>query len=230
MISGLSQAQAAAIEQARSAGPFGSLDDVTRRTGLSRAVVLRLAEADAFNSLGRDRRNALWEALSQHSRTKSLPLFDALPRADEPLVELPKMRPEEEVIADYRASGLSLRAHPLSFHRPDLDELGITTARILSTLTNNRHVRVAGLVLLRQRPSTARGITFVTLEDETGVVNLVVRQQIWDRYYVVARTSPAWIAHGKLESKGSVIHVVVNRIEDLSAQLGKLQTKSRDLR
>jgi error-prone DNA polymerase len=85
-------------------------------------------------------------------------------------------------------------------------------------------------VLIRQRPSTAKGITFVTLEDETGVANLVVKQNIWERYYEIARRASAWIAHGKLERKDSVIHVVVNRVEDLSKRLGQLRNKSRDFR
>jgi error-prone DNA polymerase len=95
---------------------------------------------------------------------------------------------------------------------------------------DGRHLRVAGIVLLRQRPGTARGITFVTLEDETGLANLVIKPQIWDRFYSVARRSSAWIAHGLLESRENVIHLVVNRLEDLSARLGELQTKSRDFR
>jgi error-prone DNA polymerase len=91
-------------------------------------------------------------------------------------------------------------------------------------------VKVAGLVLLRQRPSTAKGITFVTLEDETGTANLIVHQRTWERFYDVARRSPAWLATGRLECKESVIHVIVSRIEDLSARLGELRTASRDFR
>ena len=97
-------------------------------------------------------------------------------------------------------------------------------------MENNRHLRVAGLVILRQRPSTANGITFVTMEDETGTANLVVKQQVWERYYQVARQSQAWIAHGKLEKKNGVIHLVVNRLEDLSSRLGELKIQSRDFR
>jgi error-prone DNA polymerase len=95
-------------------------------------------------------------------------------------------------------------------------------------MRDGRHLRVAGLVLLRQRPGTARGITFVTLEDETGLANLVLRPEIWERFYNVARTSPAWIAHGALESREGVIHIVANRLEDLSSRLGELRVRSRD--
>ena len=100
----------------------------------------------------------------------------------------------EQVFADYRTSGMSLKAHPISFFRHQLDELRVTPCGTLENVAHGRHLRVAGIVLLRQRPGTAKGITFVTLEDETGLANLVIRPAIWDRYYAVARRSPAWIA------------------------------------
>ena len=118
----------------------------------------------------------------------------------------------------------------MSFYRQSLETLRVTTCKGLKNKENNRHLRVAGLVILRQRPSTAKGITFVTLEDETGTANLVVKQNIWERYYKIARRAPAWIAHGKLEMKSGVIHVVVNRLEDMSDRLQQLNVKSRDFR
>jgi error-prone DNA polymerase len=234
MIGGFSETHAECIQQARTKGPFRSLEDFTRRTRLSRTVVTRLARADALASLGRNRRQALWEALSQEESSEELPLFDFLESEDEKPVELPALEPLEEVFRDYETTGLSLKAHPISFYRVRLDQLGVTPAGQLPTIRNNQLVRVAGLVLLRQRPSTAKGITFVTLEDETGTANLVVRQPVWQRYYAVARRSPAWVAHGKLECEQSVIHVVVNRIEDFARATGnpshQLQTKARDFR
>ena len=116
------------------------------------------------------------------------------------------------------------------FWREQLAAKSVVTAIQLETLNNNRYVRVAGIVLLRQRPSTAKGITFVTLEDETGTINLVLKQYIWERYYSIGRHSNTWLVHGKLEKKGSVIHVVAHRLEDLSATLGKYKPKSRDFR
>ena len=124
--------------------------------------------------------------------------------------------------------GLSLRAHPISFYRRELDGWASRRPRGLAELANEAPVRVAGLVLLRQRPGTAKGITFVTLEDETGTVNLVVHQHTWDRYYRVARRAPAWIAHGHIQTtrddqprnmSAAVIHVVVRRLEALAEQL-----------
>ncbi len=144
------------------------------------------------------------------------------------------MQPYEEVVADYRTAGLSLRAHPISFYRDQLERLGVTPARRLVELKNDAPVIVAGLVLLRQRPGTAKGITFVTLEDETGTVNLVVHQHTWDRYYTVARRAPAWIAHGHIQTApgnySAVIHVVVSRLEALADKLRQLDVKARDFR
>ena len=217
------------VSERKKNGPFKTLKSFATRTHIGPAAIDTLAAADAFRSLGRDRRNALWESLGQERKQVATPLLDQLDD-DEPQAELPVLNLQEQVYADYQSSGLSLRAHPIGFHREALSELGARTAKQLEECRNNSFVRVAGIVLLRQRPSTAKGITFVTLEDETGVANLVVRQPVWDRYYRVARSSPAWLAHGKLERKESVIHVVVQRLEDLSEQMEQLQVRSRDFR
>ncbi|MCH2182266.1 MAG: error-prone DNA polymerase [Mariniblastus sp.] len=230
MISGLSTACSETLLYARRNGPFTSIADLARRTQLGQSVISKLSAADAFESLNQDRRAALWQALAQESKPVCQPLFDTLDATDDAIASLPRLTPEQQVAEDYRTVGLSLKAHPLSFHRELLDQLKITTAGDLNSRTHNRHLRVAGMVILRQRPSTAKGITFVTIEDETGTANLVVRQTIWERYYQVARRSPAWIAHGKLEKKKGVIHVVVNRIEDLSSRLQDHNIQSRDFR
>jgi error-prone DNA polymerase len=268
MLNGLRKDAGEAIERARRAGPFLSIDDFAHRTGLGQAVIKRLAEADTFGSLGAGRRQSLWHALGQEKKRRAMPLFEidnpgvarpepqamgvvnstrenhALRRRldSTELAEvrdvppnLPPMQLYEEVVADYRTAGLSLRAHPISFYRQQLERLGITPARRLLELANDAPVTVAGLVLLRQRPGTAKGITFVTLEDETGTVNLVVHQHTWDRYYRIARRAPAWIAHGHIQttrenSFAAVIHVVVTRLEALAEQLRQLDVKSRDFR
>ena len=217
------------IMEVRQAGPFQSLDELARRTELTRATLLRLAEADTFASLAQDRRQALWSLLGQDDRARLQPLFRPL-LDDEPLPDLPQLSLQENVFLDYLTAGLSLKSHPLAFYREQLKTLRVLPARELEKARPDRQVRVAGLVLLRQRPGSAKGITFVTLEDETGIANLVIKQAIWDRYHAVARHSPAWIAHGQLQSKDSVIHVVVNRLDDLSGQLESLATKSRDFR
>ncbi len=230
MVRGLSEVHARAIEEARRRGPFGGWDDFVRRTRLGRAVVSRLAAADAFSSLELDRRAALWRALGEERKTASLPLFDQLPPDDEPAVPLPELDPAEAVVADYRTAGLSLRAHPMQFQRARLEALGIVPAERLATHPADRHVRVAGIVLVRQRPSTAKGITFVTLEDETGTANLIVRQDVWRRFSRVARTAAAFIAEGRLQRQGLVIHVLVTKLADLSEALRGFGTQSRDFR
>jgi error-prone DNA polymerase len=239
MIDGLREIFGQAIERAREDGSFTSIDDFARRTGLGQAAIKRLAEADAFGSLGTNRRQAVWQSLGQERKPRAMPLFEG---SDQELsAELPPMSLREEVVADYRSAGLSLRAHPISFHRRELARLGITPAAGLAELPNEARVRVAGLVLLRQRPGTAKGITFVTLEDETGTVNLVVHQHTWDRFYRVARRAPAWIAHGHVQTSrdeakaagrhaAAVIHVVVRRLEALDEGLAALEVKSRDFR
>ena len=226
MIAGLRQDAAEAIVAARRDGPFTSIAELARRAGLSQAVLSRLAAADAFGSLELDRRSALWQSLASEPE---LPLFAGQDdeTSDDP-VDLPALSPAAEVRADYRSAGLSLRAHPISFLRADLDQLKVLRSEQLATWPVGRHVRVAGVVLMRQHPSTAKGITFVTLEDETGQANLIVRSDVWLRYHRAARTATAMIAHGKLERQGRVIHVVVNRIDDMSDRIAELRVRSRD--
>lgn len=230
MISGLRLGIAETIIRERNAGPFDSVAEFAQRTGIGQSAITQLSKADAFGSLNQDRRSALWQALGQEKKPLNQPLFAGLSLADDETSALPTLSLEDEVTQDYRTVGLSLKAHPMSFHRELLIDLNVTTCQSLEELQNNRFLRIAGLVILRQRPSTAKGITFVTIEDETGTANLVVKQRIWERYYRVARRSPAWLVHGKLEKKNNVIHVVANRIEDMSDRLQELQIRSRNFR
>jgi error-prone DNA polymerase len=138
------------------------------------------------------------------------------------------MSAAEEVLADYRTAGLSLRGHPLEFLRAGLAERGVVTAGSLGALPDGKPVRVAGIVLVRQRPSTAKGITFVTLEDETGTANLIVRPAVWRRWRAAAAGATLLLAEGPLQSQGGVIHVLVTKLEDLSGRLRKLGPQSRD--
>ena len=184
-------------------------------------------------SLKQDRRVALWQALGQEKIPQHQPLFDCLNGDDDQDALLPALGEQDNVAADYDAIGLSLRSHPISFYRAQLNQLRVTSADELETNPNNRHLRVAGLVILRQRPATAKGITFVTLEGETGPINLVIKPTIWERYYSIAKTCSAWIAHGKLERRSGVIHVIVNRLEDLTQRIGvteSLECRARNFR
>jgi error-prone DNA polymerase len=224
LIRGFRETQAEAIVAARGDRPFGSFEEFARRTGLSSAVLKRLGQADAFGSLAVDRRTALWRALPQREPPNlfSAAQFEEVPAA------LPEMAPYSEVLADYRTAGLTLRQHPISFLRDALNKLKITPAVRLQSVRNGKWLRVAGVVLMRQRPSTAKGITFVTLEDETGIVNLIVRPNVWERHHRVARTAIAMIAHGRLQHEHGVIHVLVSRLEDLSESVAELEASVRN--
>lgn len=226
MVRGLSQAHAEAI--VRTPRPFTSLEDFTRRTGLGAAVLKKLAQADVFGSLPLSRRAALWRSLPV---AKSVPLFPE-EEGDHTQIPagLPGMSPLREVVADYGSVGLTLRQHPMAFLRPWLDRRRVATAAALEDLPTGRALNVAGVVLLRQRPSTAKGITFVTLEDETGKINLIIRQKIWERYRQAARGAVVMLARGVLQKEGLVIHVLVSKLEDLSAALADLEAASRDFR
>lgn len=230
LVSGFRIEAAARILDARQDGAFQSLAGFARRTKLSQAILAKLAEADAFGSLNRDRRDALWESLAQEKSPIDQPLFDLVDHEDDWPVGLPEISDQQQVFADYNTMGLSLRSHPVSFYRKQLDEMHVKRATDLADIDNNRFVRVAGVVLLRQKPSTANGITFVTLEDETGTMNLVMQHRTWKRYYKIARMSNAWVASGKIEKKHSVIHVLVSSLQDLSDQMKLETTKSRDYR
>ncbi|QDU37595.1 Error-prone DNA polymerase [Maioricimonas rarisocia] len=235
MIGGLSRVEIERVVAERSArGPFSSFEEFARRTGLSQALLVKLSEADVFGSLEIRRRPAYWDALPSR---ESAPLFD-LPEdshdpadatTDEPQVQLPEMAPLEEVITDYETTGLSLKQHPMAFLRKFLARRGIARCCDLEVLEKDRRLRVAGLVLLRQRPSTAKGITFMTLEDETGQANLIVRQDVWERFHRVARGATAMIVRGMLQREHGVIHVLVDWMDDLSDEL-RMKSRSRDFR
>jgi error-prone DNA polymerase len=188
-------------------------------------LLVRLAAADAFRSLGLNRRTALWQALCHG---EELPLFDHAEEVYEQTPPFEEMPLEQQVISDFDTTGLSLRAHPISLVRSHLNLLDVLTATALLKAKNLGMVRVAGLVIVRQKPATAKGTIFVTMEDETGNINLVVRPRIWERYRRVARSAAAMIARGRIERTGGVIHILVSEMEDLSDCLKGLATRSRD--
>ena len=228
MLRGMSQAHAEQIVRARGEKPFRSIDEFTCRTGLGRAAVSRLAKGGAFDSLNLSRRESLWHALD--SGREDFPLFSEAWQAESSgsPPALPVLSPAEEVLADYRTQGLSLRGHPMRFLREQLHARGVVPAERLATWPNDTKVSVAGIVLVRQRPSTAKGITFVTLEDETGQANLIIRPGVWKRYRQAALGAAAMLAEGQLQRQDAVIHVVVQRLENLSEALGSFDPQSRD--
>ena len=233
MIRGLHEQDAQRIVQAKTAAtPFVDQTDLVRRTGLTQATLSTLADAGALESLSGDRRAAYWQSLAQERKQITMPLFDAIAMdQDEDIPgSLTRMTPLEEVYTDYETTGFSLKGHPIGFYRDKLSQLRVTTANELPNTSNGRFIRVAGLILLRQRPGTAKGITFVTMEDETGSINLVIRPETWKHYYLLCKQSNAWLVHGILENRQGVIHVLVGRVEDLQTIIRPLDVQSRDFR
>jgi error-prone DNA polymerase len=224
MIKGLSASVADTVVRARHAGAFHNYGDFVARTNLTSAVLSRLATADTFGSLGLSRRPALWKSLAVDS---SLALFAGLPD-DDPPPSLPPLSAPEDVVLDYHSQGLSLRGHPLAALRDFLVGSRVVPAAMLKELEADRRYRVAGIVLSRQRPETAKGITFMTLEDETGTVNLIIRSRVWERFRRIGHQARALIATGLLQRQEGVIHLIVNRLEDLTSQLPDLGHRSRD--
>jgi len=227
LVRGLSEEKVRGVLSVARAGRIISLAQLTQRPDVSRATLLRLAAADAFGSLGLSRRQALWRILALDDA--DLPLFADMD-ADATAVELPTMSLAETVVQDYDAIGLSLNAHPIGLLRAELDRAGVKSSAELKNARQGRNMTVAGLVTHRQRPATAKGIVFMTLEDEVGQSNLIVRPPIWEKYQSVARTRIALLAAGRVERQGAVVYLQVQRLDDLSARLARLNARSRDFR
>lgn len=231
-IKGLSEKDMGRLVAHRGAG-YDSVRDLWLRTGLAKGTILRLAEADAFRSLGLDRRAALWAAgaLDEKGALERLPLFDR-PELDlaerEPEMRLPAMPPGAHVVQDYRTLGLSLKAHPVSFLRARLDDEGVIPHERLSSMKNGRRLSVAGLVLIRQRPGTSKGVIFMTLEDETGIANAVVWHRVFERFRPIVLGARFARISGRVQVASGVIHIVAERMEDLSARLGTLMEEGSE--
>ncbi|MCO7221307.1 error-prone DNA polymerase [Klenkia sp. PcliD-1-E] len=205
-------------------GPFTSLADLVLRTGLTTPQLEALATAGAFDGLGLTRRQALWEAgRAAQERADRLPGSGVV----EPPPMLPGMSPAEETMADLWATAISPASHPVQHVRDQLDAAGALPASGLLTATSGSRVRVGGVVTHRQRPATAGGTTFLNLEDETGLVNVIVSTGVWARYRRVARESSALVVHGRLERTEGVVNLVAERLEKLAITA---RTTSRDFR
>ncbi len=210
---------------ARRGSGYTSIRDLWLRTGVPIASLEKLARADAFASMGLNRRDALWavKGLVGTHGAETLPLFVA----SEPVVEsrpenpshLPLMAPGEEVIHDYATLSLSLKGHPVEFLRPMLIERGTTRAGNLHMVDADLRIEVAGLVLVRQRPGTAKGVVFATLEDETGVVNVVIWEKVFKAYRKTILSARMLAVRGKVQSAHGVIHIVAEEMEDLTTHL-----------
>ncbi len=220
-VDGLNQDRMAALVAGR---PYRVIEDLQTRAGLTVSEIEKLAAADAFRSIGLDRRQALWEARAL-SRAKPLPLFAATEiseKGDEPETSLPAMPLAEHVIADYRTIRMSLKAHPMTFLREDLAKRKVRPTSALNGVHNGQRVSVAGIVLVRQRPGTAKGVVFMTIEDETGVANIIVWPKVLERFRPIVMGARLVVIHGRVQSHDGVMHVVAMQMEDRTAMLDGL--------
>ena len=228
LVKGLAREDADKIAAAvREHGRFRDVARLWRVSGCRASALRRLAGADAFASMGLTRQRALW-TLARLSDER-LPLFEAAGLADphtpEASAPLPAIPAADQTAGDYHATGLSLKAHPVSFLRDRLDAEGVLRARDLASAPDRSPARVAGIVLVRQRPGTASGIVFITVEDETGAANLIVRPKVYERFRRAARHSPMIVCAGRVERQGQVVHIVARTIRPLA---GEPLLRSRD--
>jgi len=227
LVHGMRNDAAERISAARSRMAFRDLDDMVHRADLDRSALDLLAEAAALRGLAGHRHRARWTSAGTE---KQLPLFAGTPASEEQKIAIPPPSAFENTHADYASIGLSLDAHPVSLIRRQLQQRRYQRSTELATLPNGRHARFAGLVLMRQRPQTASGVTFVTLEDEQGMVNVVVWHDLAERQRRELLESSLLAVEGRMESEQGVRHLIAQRLHNLTPLLSGLATTSRDFR
>jgi error-prone DNA polymerase len=217
------------IIAARARRPFTSLEDFARDTALPKRALILLADADAFRSIGLDRRAALW-AVRRLPDDLPLPLFttaSAREQPDEQAKPLPSMPLSEHVVADYQTIRLSLKGHPMEFLREKFEREGVIACSSVSDARDRQHVRCAGVVLVRQRPGSAKGVVFMTLEDESGIANIVVWPKVMERFRKEVMGSRLILVEGTIQSSPEkVVHLVAERLFDRSRDLVALADDS----
>jgi error-prone DNA polymerase len=224
MIGGLSESAAQRIVAARGEHAFTDVADLAQRAALDRRDLACLADAGALATVAGHRHGAVWEVAG----VERLPPLLAGSRFDEAVPELPAPTEGEDIVADYRTVGLTLRRHPLALLRDRLSRRRLLTSAEIGEAPHGRIVRTAGLVIGRQRPDTASGVVFVTLEDETGATNVIVWRDVSDRQRRELLGSRLLAVFGRVEREGPVVHLIAGRLVDLSPLLGRLEAKSRD--
>jgi len=211
--------------------PYRTVEELQRRGGVPVHAIQRLAAADAFRSMGLDRRAALWDSRALR-QAPALPLFLAAEARDEGLemepAQLPPMPLSEHVVNDYQTIRLSLKAHPMTFLREHYARQKFITADRLNSIKDGRRLSIAGLVLIRQRPGSAKGVVFITIEDETGVANLVIWPDVFGKQRKIVMGARLMAVHGivQRDPDSDVIHVVAQRLEDHSAMLRHLSDET----
>jgi len=226
LIKGLSRKGAECLLQTRAERSFTSVADLARRAGLDRRDLKALAAADALRGLGGNRHQTVWQVAAVEP---PLPLFaDAAPETEGAVPLLPTPGEGSDIVADYASIGLSLRRHPLALLRQRLHQLGLLSADEVQARAHGSRVRTGGIVINRQRPASANNVTFVTLEDETGQLNLVVWKQLAERRRRVLLGAQLLGVTGEVQRESGVVHIIVKGLEDYSGLLGALETRSRD--
>ncbi|HYF48497.1 MAG TPA: OB-fold nucleic acid binding domain-containing protein, partial [Planctomycetota bacterium] len=224
LVRGLRKEEALEISAARASEIFRSVEDVACRARLSKRSVRALAMAGAFRSLAQHRHAAVWKALG----VDRIPGMFAATTPREGMPILPKPSEAEDILMDYRHLGFSTGRHLLAYLRPRLREIGVLTRAEIASLPTGRTVRVSGLVTHLQRPGTASGVVFASLEDETGINNIIVWPAVFDAYRHVMLEANLMVVTGKLQSQDNVTHVVATSIESYSHWIRNLPRKSRD--
>ncbi|NKN34895.1 error-prone DNA polymerase [Agrobacterium sp. a22-2] len=225
-VKGFNEEEARLLIENRGCG-YDSVRDLWMRSGLSRGSIEKLADADCFRSIGLDRRDALWavKALDPLSSAERLPLFAIVDQANlqkEADIHLPPMPLGEQVINDYRSLAFSLKAHPMHFLRRKLQSMGHIRNVDLQALSSGRTVTVAGLVLVRQRPGSAKGVVFETIEDESGIANIIVWPKVFETYRMVVLGSRCVSVRGRVQNADGVIHVVAQHMQDLTPLMAQI--------
>jgi error-prone DNA polymerase len=224
MVSGLSHDEAQRIVTARGISVFKDSEDFARRADLDRQTLQQLAAADALQSLSGHRRQQVWEAVA----LKTPPILLREAPVEEDTLDLPEAPEGEAIVWDYSSLGLTLRRHPLALLRERLNQRRFMTAEALKSAPDGRLVRACGIVTCRQQPGTSHGVVFVTLEDETGVVQVIVWKALRERQRNELTRSRLMAVHGTWQREGEVCNLIAGRLEDLSPLLGRLATESRD--
>ncbi len=228
LVKGLSQAAGKRISDVRRQRAFTNLADLRRRASLDRKNMEALAAADALSSISGHRHQTHWQTMALEDHRPLLPAEASPHHETGPEVRLPAPSLGEDVLADYQHTGLSLKAHPLALLRTQYPFSQCTPQKELIRLGNHRFVRIAGLITCRQRPGTASGVVFLTLEDETGNMNVIVWPAVQERYRQALMTSQLVVIKGTVEARDGVVHVIASALENHSEQLSTLTVASRD--
>ena len=231
-IDGINEEDAKKIVAVRALETFRDVHDLWVRAGVKLSTLERLAAADAFRSLGLDRRQALWEVKALTAR-EALPLFtwsETREAGTETAVALPQMALSEHVVNDYQTLRLSLKAHPMTFLRADFKAARVVSAQDVRGLKDGARVAVAGVVLVRQRPGSAKGVVFMTIEDETGVANAVVWPKMLEKYRKVVMTARLILIEGRIQRHEGIIHIVAQQLIDRSDWLMRLSEWAQDMK